>query len=101
MAAHKYLFPLRRHTQFSSRARSCILECRPCCRLKRPLRRLLSVAFAPFAAFLPLSHAIGIGVRPVMAQEDTVKVVRTDSCFTGVDYSILSYEELANPSKKR
>jgi len=50
---------------------------------------LLSVALAPFAG-LAIAPIAGVGVTSAMAQETAAPA----SCFTGVDYSQLSFDEL-------
>ena len=51
---------------------------------------LLSVALAPLAGFA-LAPVAGVGVTAAVAQE-TAPVAT--SCFTGVDYSLLTFDEL-------
>lgn len=53
------------------------------------LGHLLSVALAPIAG-LVVVPAVGIGVTPAVAQEEQAPT----SCFTGVDYSQLTFDEL-------
>ena len=58
--------------------------------MKWRLGHLLSVALAPIVGFLPFTTVAGIGATPAVAQETSPP----SSCFTGIDYSQLSFSEL-------